>query len=78
MSQSEVDPNDVLYSGRTSESSRGLGSEDLGRLEAAIEVAYSKARTRFGDQPVKLRVLGIYVEGTNPISDYTVVLGDVS
>jgi hypothetical protein len=75
VSQSEVEPTDVLYTGRTTESGRGLGTEDLGRLEAAIEVAYSKARTRFGEDPVKLRVLGIYVEGTNPISDYTVIIG---
>jgi hypothetical protein len=75
VSQIEEFP-EPLYVGRTSQSDRDLGPEELGRLEAALEVAYSSGRAgRSGH--LKFRVVGIYVEGDNPISDYTVVVGQV-
>ena len=43
-------------------------------IEAAIADAYDQAKPYFKDEPIELKVEDIYVLGTNPITEYTVVL----
>lgn len=43
-------------------------------LEAALQDGYTKARKQKGDGPLTLRVVEIFVSGSNPISDYKIVL----
>jgi hypothetical protein len=44
-------------------------------IEGAIADAYNLAKASYKGNPIELKVEEIYVVGTNPITEYVVVLG---
>lgn len=54
---------------------RASAAPEKRTLEQAMEDAYKKAKER-KPHATSFRVVSIHVEGTNPISDYVVELGD--
>jgi hypothetical protein len=70
----------VVYVGSAQEWFRRQGGEDQApedmRLEQAIMDAYEKAPKIPGGEERTFRVVGIFVTGTNPPSDYKVHLID--